>query len=415
MTRTTIAAPDAKPDEPRAAGRGLFFLLIAGMSLGPLAINILMPAMPNLVRSFGTSVEAVQLTLSLYLVGLAVSQLAHGPLSDQFGRRPVMIGGFALTMAASLAAPFATGIEWIVAARIAQACGASTGLVIGRAIIRDLYDRDEAAAMIGWVTLAMLVVPMLAPTVGGLLDTAFGWGSIFLFVGLFAAALVTWTIASLPETRAQAHAGGGLRRFRRDAVALLTDRMFIGYALSGAFASATFFSFLGGAPHVVVTMMGHTSAEYGVWFAVAAASYAAGNFVTARWSVRLGSAQLALWGCILAAAGGALTIVTVLYFPVSAGPAVIFVPQLLMSFANGLMLPNIVAGAVSVRPEAAGSAAGIAGFLQMGLSAGMAQLVGHFLAGAATPLPMAIVLALCAVGALVAFVGFIPPARQDEV
>ncbi len=405
----TTPVPSKAPHGLAQPGRGIVCLIIGGTSLGPLAVNLLLPAMPHLVVAFRSDVETVQLTLSLYLFGFAVSQLAHGPLSDHFGRRPVMIAGFALTFVASLGALSATSIGWIVAARVLQAIGASAGVVVGRAIIRDVYDRDEAAAMIGWVTIAMLTVPMISPSIGGVLDTTFGWESIFVCIGAVSAALFIWAALALPETRAAAHGGGGVARFRRETRALLGDRVFIGYALATGFGSATFFSFLGGAPHVVIGQMGRSSAEYGLWFPMAAVAYACGNFITARWSARVGSARMALWGTILATAGGLVMALSVIAFPVSAGPTVIFVPQLLVSLAYGLTLPNVIANAVSVRPQAAGAASGIAGFMQMGVSAVMTQIVGYALTRSASPLPLAAVQTACGVVALVSLAWIVGP------
>ena len=139
--------------------------------------------MPGLVTALGAGTGTVQLTLSLFLLGMAVSQLVLGPLSDRFGRRPVMLAGLALTVIASFAALAATSIAGLIVARTFQAFGATVGIVIGRAIIRDLYDRDRAASMIGWVTMAMVIAPMIAPLIGGALDTAFGWQAIFAFIG----------------------------------------------------------------------------------------------------------------------------------------------------------------------------------------------------------------------------------------
>src|SRR5436305_4282233 len=179
----------------------LLALLIAITAVGPLSLNILTPALPGLIVSFGAEAGVVQLTLSLYLLGMAISQLVLGPLSDRFGRRPVMLAGLVLTVVASFAALATTSIAGLIVARTAQAFGATTGIVIGRAMIRDLYDRDRAASMIGWVTMAMVVAPMIAPLIGGSLDTALGWHAIVVFVGLFAAAVLAWTMVGLPETR----------------------------------------------------------------------------------------------------------------------------------------------------------------------------------------------------------------------
>ncbi|MDO8878153.1 MAG: MFS transporter, partial [Pseudolabrys sp.] len=159
-------------------------LLIAMTAIGPVTLNILVPALPGMITRLGTDAATVQLTLSLFLLSLACAQLVLGPLSDRFGRRPVVLAGLALSVAASLGAIAASSIGALIAARIIQAAGASTGIVIGRAIIRDLYDRDRAAGMIGLVTTAMVIAPMVSPLVGGILDTAFGWEAIFVFITL---------------------------------------------------------------------------------------------------------------------------------------------------------------------------------------------------------------------------------------
>ena len=160
--------------------------------------------------------------------------------------------------------------------------------MIGRAIIRDLYDRERAASMIGWVTTVMVVAPMVAPLIGGLLDTALGWESIFVFVAVASFAVLVWAFVGLPETRPDHVTGGGVRFIARETRELLRDRNFIGYMLVGAIATATFFAFLGGGPHLVIGIMGRSSAEYGAWFALTAFGYMIGNLIAARLSPRFG-------------------------------------------------------------------------------------------------------------------------------
>ena len=384
----------------------LLTLLIAITAVGPLSLNILAPAMPGLIGTLGAGAGTVQLTLSLFLLGMAISQLVLGTLSDRFGRRPVMLAGLALTVVASFAALATTSITGLIVARTCQAFGATAGIVIGRAVVRDLYDRDRAASMIGWVTMAMVVAPMIAPLIGGALDTALGWHAIFAFVGLFAAAILVWASFQLPETRKVA-TGEGFAHFLAASGSLLTDRAFLGYALVAAFNSAMFFTFIGGAPHVVVTIMHRSSAEYGIWFLAISLAYMAGNFAAGRWSAKYGIDVMIRAGVAVTVAGAAVGIIWVLLDP-AGGPAVIMTPQMIIGFASGFMLPNALAGAVSVRPQAAGAAAGITGFMQMGLGAATSQLIGHLLDGAQTGLPLAaIVLVLCACG-LVAFFALAP-------
>jgi DHA1 family bicyclomycin/chloramphenicol resistance-like MFS transporter len=389
----------------------LLALLIAITAVGPLSLNILTPAIPGLIDTFRTDAGTVQLTLSLFLLGMAISQLILGPLSDRFGRRPVMLAGLALTVLASFAALAASSVGELIAARTLQAFGATTGVVIGRAVIRDLYDRERAASMIGWVTMAMVVAPMIAPLIGGTIDTALGWHAIFAFVGAFAAIVLVWAAFQLSETRATP-SSEGLARFRADAASLLTSPAFLGYVAVAATNSAMFFTFIGGAPHVVVTIMHRTPVEYGVWFLIISFAYMAGNFAAGRWSVRHGVDVMVRTGVAVTVLGAAIGIGWVLLHPQS-GPELIMVPQIITGFASGFMLPNAIAGAVSVRPQAAGTAAGITGFMQMGLGAATAQLIGHLLAGATSALPLAaIVLVLCACG-LIAFFALVPGSRRS--
>ena len=404
---SNVRLPDQARSAPkaRAGARRVLVLLVAIAAIGPMALNILTPAVPGLVVTFGTDPAAVQLTLSLYLLGLAASQLVMGPLSDQFGRRPVVLAGLTLAAVSSVAALAATSIEALIVARILQAIGASTGVVVGRAIIRDLYDRDRAAAMIGWVTTATVVAPMLAPMIGGFLDSALGWEAIFAFVGLVSAATLIGAIRVLPETQAAA-TSGGIVRFLEEARLLIATRQFCGYALCVAANSAMFFVYIGGAPHVVVTFMGRSSAVYGVWFAVASLGYMAGNFIAAQYSARVGVDRMIRWGTLLALLAVGVETVLVVALP-HGGPAIIFVPQVVISIGSGFLMPNALAGAVSVRPQAAGTASGFTGFLQMGLGALSAQLVSHLLDGANSALPMVLVMLGFGLAGAAAFVGLV--------
>ena len=216
--------------------------------------------------------------------------------------------------------------------------------MIGRAVIRDLYDRDRAASMIGWVTMAMVVAPMIAPLIGGALDTALGWQAIFAFIGLFAAAVLAWASFDLRETREVA-AGEGFAHFLAASGSLLGDRAFLGYALVAAFNSAMFFTFIGGAPHVVVTIMHRSSAEYGLWFVAISLAYMIGNFAAGRWSAKYGVDAMVRAGVAVTVAGAAVGITWVLLEP-AGGPRVIMIPQMIIGFASGFMLPNALAGAV---------------------------------------------------------------------
>jgi DHA1 family bicyclomycin/chloramphenicol resistance-like MFS transporter len=393
-------------DHPRAADKAtpwsLLILLMAMTAIGPTTLNILVPALPELARNLGSKIATVQLAVSVYLLALAAGQLLTGPLSDRFGRRPVLLAGLALTAAASVLAIVMPTVESLILARVLQAAGASAGIVIGRAIIRDLFDRDRAASMIGLVATVMVVVPTLGPLIGGLLDTAFGWQSIFLFTAVTSVIVVAWAAATLPETRA-VHAPDGPREgFLRDFARLSTNANFAGYALAASFGSATFFAFLGGGPYVIVTLMGRTSAEYGVWFAISSIGYMAGNFAASRLSMRFGIDLLIWWGIAIEGLGAGLAALLALLAP-DFGPAIVFMPQLIVSFGNGLLLPGAISGAVSVRPQAAGTAAGITGCAQMALGAAVTQYAGTLLAGATSAVPLALLMGALVVMLAIAF------------
>ena len=379
----------------------LLALLMAMTAIGPATLNIVVPALPGLVTRLASDTGTVQLILSLYLLSLATAQLLLGPLSDRFGRRPVVLAGLALSVVASLAAIAASSIGTLIGARVVQAIGASTGIVIGRAIIRDLFERDRAAAMIGLVTTAMVIAPMVAPLIGGILDTAFGWEAIFLFLAVFSGVVLLWAVFVLPETRPArvAQTPGMLIQEWR---ALISSAKFHGYVLCGALGSASFFTFLGGGPYVVVTLMGRSSAEFGVWFAVTSLGYMSGNFTASRLSQRFGVDAMIVIGIVFQLIGAGLTALLVATMP-EAGPAIIFLPQLVISFGNGLLLPNAIAGAISVRPQAAGAAAGMTGFAQMAIGAASTQIVSIALAGSSSAMPMAWMMVIVAVATGVAY------------
>lgn len=378
-------------------------LLMAMSAIGPLALNVIVPALPNLVTTMRSDPATVQMTISLFVLGMAVSQLALGPLSDRFGRRPVTLAGLALTAIASLGAVAAASIEAMIVARTIQALGASTGLVISRAMIRDLYDRDRSASLIGAVATVMVMAPMVAPLIGGLLDTLFGWESIFLVVALICAIVLAWAVLALPETKPDHITGGGARYLLGETRALLRDRNFAGYVLQSALGTATFFAFIGGAPHLVIGTMGVSSAAFGLWFMLTAFGYMAGNFAAARFSARLGIRRMIMAGMAVQFVGALLLLAIALRFP-DGGPLTIFPAQFLVSAGNGTFLPNATAGAISVRPQAAGTASGVTGFVQMGTGALAVQAMSHVIEVYPSALAMALIMLALIAAAALAFV-----------
>ncbi|HXK54505.1 MAG TPA: MFS transporter, partial [Hyphomicrobiales bacterium] len=226
-------APSEKPRAPSLA------ILVAVTALGPVSLNLFVPSMPGLQAAFDIDYSTAQLTLSLYLAALATAQLIVGPLSDRFGRRPALLGGTALFVVASIGCAFALSIEQLILGRIVQAIGGCAGIVIARAAIRDRYDRDEAASKFGYITVAMIAVPMAAPALGGYLDEIGGWRLGFHAVSALGIAVLALAWSGFGETHHPGHdSGGGFLRLARTSGALIREPVFLGYSLAVAFSTA---------------------------------------------------------------------------------------------------------------------------------------------------------------------------------
>ncbi len=367
-----------------ATSRVTLLLLVAMTGVAPISLYMLVPALPELASVFGRDISVAQMTVSLYMVGIACSQFVMGPLSDRFGRRPVLLAGLGLMVLASVGCIFAETLPQLIAARFLQALGGASGMVVSRAIIRDLYSRDRVAAMISLVIAVMMIAQMLSPLTGGLLETALGWRSIFYLITAVSLAITVAIALALPETRRQRTADGG---FRGDVGTLITSRAFIGYALCQVLASQIIFAFAGGGPYIVVTQMGRTSAEYGAWFATTAFAYLIGNLFCVRFAPRHSLQRLIWFGLALQLAGSLLNLAWSA-IGLNQAPAWLFGTQMIVMFANAFVMSNSAAGALSVRPEAAGTASGAMGFLQMGIGSLVSQS-GAYLGGhSTTTLPL---------------------------
>lgn len=367
-----------------ATSKIMLLMLVAMTGVAPISLYMLVPALPVLATTFGRDISVAQMTVSLYMVGIACSQIIMGPLSDRFGRRPVLLCGLGLMVAASAACVFAESLPQLIAARFLQALGGATGMVVSRAIIRDLYSRDRISSMISLVIAVMMIAQMLSPLTGGLLETAFGWRAIFY---LITAASLTITVViafMLPETRRERAEGSS---FRRDIGSLITSRAFIGYVACQVLASQIIFTFAGGGPYIVVTQMGRTSAEYGAWFATTGFAYLVGNLFCVRFAPRHSLEKLIWFGLALQVGGSLLNLVWS-FTGTNQVPSVLFGTQMIVMVANAFVMSNSVAGAISVRPEAAGTASGAMGFLQMGIGSLVSQF-GAYLGGhSITTLPL---------------------------
>src|SRR6478752_186762 len=288
-----------------ATSKIMLLMLVAMTGVAPISLYMLVPALPVLASTFASDISIAQMTVSLYMVGIACSQLIMGPLSDKFGRRPVLLAGLTLMVAASVSCIFAETLPQLIAARFFQALGGATGMVVSRAIIRDLYSRDRISSMISLVIGVMMTAQMLSALVGGLLETAFGWRAIFYFITVASISVAVLIALALPETRRDR---GTSSSFRGDVGKLVRDRAFLGYVLCQVLASQIIFTFAGGGPYIVVTQMGRTTAEYGAWFATTGFAYLVGNLLCVRFAPRHSLEKLIWFGLALQLGGSLLNL-----------------------------------------------------------------------------------------------------------
>jgi MFS transporter, DHA1 family, multidrug resistance protein len=373
-------------------------LLIAIAAVSPLGINMYLPSMPGIARALGVEFTTIQLTLSFYLAAMAISQLIIGPLSDRFGRRPVLLVGLLIFVIGSLICLAAQNAAILIFGRVVQAAGGTAGITLSRAIVRDLYGRNEVASMIGYVTMGMAVAPMIAPTIGGLLETLYGWRASFAFLMAFGGLAFLFAFWRLTETNRN-RGSEEAARLVPGYLSLVRSRLFWGYTLTTSFISAVFFAFLAGAPYVMIELMGRSPAEYGIYFAIVPCGYILGNFASGRFAGKVGPNRMVLVGTFLSLAS-----IAVMAAAFAAGfvhPAALFGPTFFVGTGNGLVLPSGIAGAVSVKPDLAGAAAGLSGSFQIGFGALVAPLIGVSLD--TTVWPLITIMALCSLLAIVSF------------
>ncbi|UZF92896.1 multidrug effflux MFS transporter [Bosea sp. NBC_00550] len=348
-------------------------ILVAISALQPIALNLLAPATPALTRHFASNYATIQLTLTLFLVSVALTQLVIGPLSDRFGRRPCVNAGVALFVLGSVMGALAPSTEILLTARILEGAGSGAVFALSRAIIRDSANRDEAASQIASVTMVMVVAPMLAPWLGGQIETALGWRTIFWFMTLFGTCVLALTVLRLPETAPHIGAQSSLLGVFRAFPELVRNRGFLLNVAAGTSAVSAFFVFIAATPFIVVETMGHGSDAYGSYFILNALGYMLGNFAMSRLAVRVGTPKMVRLGLVISFIGTGAALA--LSFSPWWSPLTLFLPLAVNAIGNGLTIPGATADALSARPELAGSAAGLLGAIQLGISAGLTVLI----------------------------------------
>ncbi len=365
-------------------------ILIPAASLGLLASSIYVPSIPDIARELAVPVGLVQLTMTVFLASYGVAMLVIGPLSDRFGRRRVMLAGILLCLVASLVCAAAPGILTLIVGRAFQAFGGCAGVVIARAMVRDLFDREQVARAMAIVASAVTIVPIAGPVLGGYVHVWLGWRANFVIVALGGLALFAIVALRMPETNLNLQNQATLFRGLVSSFAtLLRARRFLAYALVTGCGGAAYYAFAAAAPVVFIERFHVSPDVYGIYAASASGGFMFGSVASSRFSVRLGADWfIRLGGWVQIGAGAAMIGLAAAGY---ATPWAVVPPIFFMGVANGLYMPNAFAGGVSIQPHLAGAAAGLAGFVQM-FGAGVATAV-MALSALETAIPMGLVIA----------------------
>ncbi len=382
------------------------WILILGTisAIGPMTIDMYLPALPTMQAHFGVDTAAVQFTLSIYFLGLAVGQLLYGPLTDRFGRRRLLLIGLAVYTVGSAVCTMAPTIETLIAGRLLQALGGCSGMVITRAMVRDRFMPEDTARIYAALVLVMGVAPILAPLAGGQLLALTGWHSIFFALTVFG--VICWVAAytGLPETLAQRGEPIRIGKVLRGYGSLLSHRRFMGYALSTGLSSAGMFSYISGAPFVFIEVYGIPAQHFGWLFGLNAAGFVVVSQLNHRLLRHSTSDQL-LRRALMGYASGSV-IMVVMAATGFGGLWGVALPLFLSVSSMGLIFPNSTAMAMAPFGSQAGLASAAMGTLQFATAAVGGAAVGHLHNG--TPLPMAAVIATCAVLAVTQLCVLVP-------
>ena len=391
-------------------GPGLTLLLGALIAVAPLAMDIYLASMPSMAAALQTSDDRIQLTLSLYMYAWSAAQVFVGPLTDRFGRRPALLVGLALFVAASVVCAAARDVDTLIAARIVQALAMATVAVVPRAVVRDLYAGEHAAHMLSLIGIVLGVAPIVAPIIGSHLHVWFGWQANFLFVAVYGAIAFTCVALVLPETiRARSRQATHPRVMLANYARLLRSRVFMGYLLVAAFSSSGLFAFIAGSSFVFVSVLGTGEEGFGLLFGTVMLGNIVGATISSRVVARLGIDRVlhfSTW--LMLGAGMALAL---LAWARVGHPLAVVAPMFLFMVAFMTTMPQATAGGLTPFPEIAGSASALLSFCQLGVAATAALAVG--LAFDGTQRPMATAIAAASVLTFASYRLLVRPRRRS--
>lgn len=367
--RAKAAAMDGIEKPLMKVPLGLLALLTLS---GTLAMHIFVPALPRAAADLAASTGHLQMTISVYIVGLAIGQLIYGPLSDLYGRRPVLMAGLALYAAAGLAAALAPSAEWLIATRLFQAMGGCAGLTLSRVIIRDTTRGDDAARRLASLNLMMTIGPALAPLVGGFIATALGWRWLFVLLSSLGILALLYTWRRIPETRPGANVAGGappvdFRQLGRNYGRLLASPTFLGYAIGGGCATTSLYAFFASAPFIYTGELQRPAWEVGIYVGILVSGVSLGSILANRLIGRLPTARLMVGANALSVAAALVFLGLVLSGLLNVWS--LTGAMVIMAIGVGMASPAALSRAVSLNPAMTGTAAGLYGCMQMAVGA----------------------------------------------
>ena len=355
----------------KAGGKspGWLFLvaLVAVTMIGPLAVHMYIPIMPTIQQVFGVSTTLTTLTFSMVFFVMACGTLLYGQASDRFGRKPVLMVGLGLFVAGSSLCAIAWNFEALITGRLLQALGAGCGVVLARAIARDVYGPEKLAQVIAYITTAYVLGPTLAPPIGGAVSDFFGWNAVFLLAAGVSVLVILLGGFVIPETHFVRKAGRGVVELTGDYVRLIRNPVFMCYALVPAFTSGAFFALAAYATFLMRDHYKGSSGEYGLYFMLLTIGFMSGNFISGRLGNRVTTEYMVAVGCVIGLITVELMTAAVLLFPDI--PLALFLPGAFVGVAQGLAMPHAQAAAINAEPDLTGTASGVVMFLHFSAAA----------------------------------------------
>lgn len=385
--------------------------LAAAVALGPLSTDMYLPALPRMTDDLHTSVDQMQLTLSVFFAGFAVAQLLYGPLADRFGRKPIMMAGLAIFSLASIGCAMATTVEQLTAFRFVQALGACGGPVLGRTMVRDIHGPEKAAPVLALIGTIMALAPAVAPVFGGGLIIWFDWQAIFLFLAFFGFVLMAVYGLNVQESLKEEYKkpfnlASVLNSYSR----LLRHREYVGYTLTCSFVFSGLFCFLSASSFVLINFFGVAEEHFGFYFTMVVCGYVIGTQLVQRFSVYVGQRKMLFQGALIAMVAGIAMAVPSLLQKDTLGWLI--GTQVLFMVGVGMVMPLSMGGALAPFSDIAGTASSLLGFLQSLVAATVGIIVGHMYSE--TPLVMTVAIAMMGTLTLVSYLLFLRQKDQPQ-